>query len=271
VARGTLVGGRISDAATSTGLNSGISGIVVAHELIHRRKKAWRLAGIWNLLLVNYGHFYVEHLRVHHRLVGTVQDPGTARRGESVYVFILRSIAQQFFAALRVEAKRLGKAGHCRYGLGNFVVLCVLLQACLGLFLYLALGSKGLTAHLRQSAVAVLVNYLVGYLQHYGLARTPPTKITAAHSWQSDRISSRLIFLELPRHSDHHTRASRPYHQLESHEESPVLPAGYLGTLPLLLIPPLWFRIADRRIRSPRPTAPQTARQDVTAAPGFVG
>ena len=43
-ASGRLPRWRVGDATLSTGLNSGISGIVVAHELIHRRARAWRAA-----------------------------------------------------------------------------------------------------------------------------------------------------------------------------------------------------------------------------------
>jgi hypothetical protein len=88
VASGRFPQWRVGDATLLTGLNSGISGIVVAHELIHRRARAWRAAGIGNLLLVNYAHFYIEHIKGHHRLVGTRGDASTARPGESIYHYL---------------------------------------------------------------------------------------------------------------------------------------------------------------------------------------
>ncbi len=92
--------------------------------------------------------------------------------------------------------------------------------------------------------------------------RSPGSKIERRPLWWRDLIgsSSRFLLLELPRHADHHCHTTRPYHQLLSHEESPVLPLGLLGTAPLLLIPPLWERIAQgilERTRNPIPPRPQ--------------
>ncbi len=244
VVHGTLGRYRVSDAALSTGLNSGLSGIVVAHELIHRRGRAWRAAGLWNLLLVNYSHFYIEHVQGHHKLVGTRRDPSTARPGENVYVFLVRSLPQQFVSALRIESSRLARAGRWRFGPGNFVVVATLIQAAIVVLIGVSLGNRALGAYLRQGAIGVVLLQVVNYLQHYGLERAAASRIDSAHSWQTDRISSRFLLLELPRHADHHCHSTRPYHQLLSHDESPMLPLGLLGTAPLLLIPPLWSRIA---------------------------
>ncbi|MGL4597555.1 MAG: alkane 1-monooxygenase, partial [Bacteroidia bacterium] len=64
----------------------------------------------------------------------------------------------------------------------------------------------------------------------------------------SDSPSSRFSLIELSRHSDHHIKASKPYHTLVSHEESPVLPSGYFGMFFIALIPPLWYRMVHPRI-----------------------
>ncbi|HEY2158423.1 MAG TPA: alkane 1-monooxygenase [Isosphaeraceae bacterium] len=244
VAHGTLGRFRSLDAALSTGLNAGLSGIVVAHELIHRRGRGWRAAGLWNLLLVNYSHFYIEHVQGHHKLVGTRRDPSTARPGENIYVYIVRSLPQQFVSALRIEAGRLARAGRWRFGPGNFVVVATLIQVAIAVLIGVVLGQRALGVYLRQGATGVVLLQVVNYLQHYGLERAAGSRIEPAHSWQTDRISSRFLLLELPRHADHHCHSTRPYHQLLSHEESPTLPLGLLGTAPLLLIPPLWSRVA---------------------------
>ncbi|MGL4599373.1 MAG: fatty acid desaturase, partial [Bacteroidia bacterium] len=83
-------------AAASTGLHAGVNGITVAHELIHRKNLSERLLGQWNLFLVNYTHFYVEHIKGHHRLVGTAADPATAHYGESLYAYFLRTVPGQW-------------------------------------------------------------------------------------------------------------------------------------------------------------------------------
>lgn len=228
-------------AVASTGIHSGINGINSAHEMIHRRSRWWRRAGLWCLMLVHYGHWCVSHLRVHHRWVGTARDPVTARRGETVYGFVLRAVPGQLFETLRVEADRLGRCGLRRFGPSNEVVVCLLVQAGLTTLVGLALGRMAATVWLVQSAIAVLDLELVNYLQHYGLTRRPEDRLTAGHSWQCDRVSSRFTLLELSRHSDHHLHASKPYHTLVSHERSPSLPVGYYGLMATALIPPWWF------------------------------
>ena len=245
---GRLPRWRVSDATLSTGLNSGISGIVVAHELIHRRARGWRIAGVWNLLLVNYAHFFIEHIKGHHRHVGTRRDPSTARPGENVYHYVARSLPQQFAFALAIEADRLGKRGQARFGLANFVVATAIAQILIAAAIGSILGPRVLSAYLWQGAIAVVLLQMVNYLQHSGLERPEGSRVAAAHSWQSDRISSRFLLLELPRHADHHCHAARPFHELTSHDDGPMLPFGLLGTIPVLLVPPLWFALARRAV-----------------------
>ncbi|MGI9433077.1 MAG: fatty acid desaturase, partial [Myxococcota bacterium] len=97
------------------GASSGYSGIVVAHELIHRRSSVQRWLGRALLCAVMYEHFYTEHLRGHHVRVGTPEDPATARFGESFTRFYLRTVPAQFKSAWRIETKRLGDEGMSLY------------------------------------------------------------------------------------------------------------------------------------------------------------
>ncbi len=266
ISSGRLPRWRVGDATLSTGLNSGISGIVVAHELIHRRSRSWRLAGLWNLLLVNYSHFSIEHIKGHHKHVGRRRDPSTARPRETVYHYLLRSLPQQFVIALKIESDRLTKSGRRPFGLGNFVVITTLLQVIIAGLIGTCLGTRVLSAYLWQGAIAILLLQMVNYLQHSGLERPEGSRVAPAHSWQSDRISSRFLLLELSRHADHHCQVARPYHELTSHEDSPNLPFGLLGTIPVLLVPPLWFALARRAVRN-TPTGviprPHTSRERI--------
>jgi len=82
-----LIGGAIS-----IGFLTGGYGINVGHELTHRTwdKMAW-IWGRWILATANTTDFSLEHVYGHHETVGTMVDPATARRGENVYKFIVRS------------------------------------------------------------------------------------------------------------------------------------------------------------------------------------
>ena len=230
-------------AILSTALNSGISGIISAHEMIHRKQKAWQGLGIWNLLLVNYAHFYIEHIKVHHKWVGTQRDAATARFGESIYAFVWRTIPGQFISAFTTEVQRLKKENKNGFGIQNFVLLSLALQFFICGFIATLLGWKLLFAYLLQSLIAVFLLEYVNYIEHYGLTRNEDEKYSAEHAWQSDIPISRFTLIELSRHSDHHLKASKPYHTLVSHHESPVLPSGYFGVFYVVMLPPLWFRL----------------------------
>ncbi|MCA6362507.1 MAG: alkane 1-monooxygenase [Bacteroidetes bacterium] len=236
-------------ATGSVGLNAGISGIVVAHELIHRKNALERLLGQLNMFVVNYTHFYVEHVRGHHRTVGTMADPATARLGESFYAFFARTVPGQWYSALRLEAARLQKLNRTAYGLGNYVVRAGLLQLAVCAALGGWLNTTVLLAYLGVSLVAVFQLEYVNYIEHYGLMREPGRKVEAQHSWQSDAPGSRLTLIELSRHADHHMKASKPYHTLITHEGGPELNSGYFGMFYIALIPPLWFRMVHPRMK----------------------
>jgi alkane 1-monooxygenase len=242
---GIITGQWIWVAALSTGFSSGILGINSAHELIHRKHHWLQNLGIWNLFLVNYSHFYVEHRLGHHVRVGTLEDPATARYNESFYHFFFRTIPAQWKSALEIEGRRLMKRQQYKYGIHNFVVRALLCQIAFMVALALLLGPAVFWAYLLQSVMAVTLLEFVNYIEHYGLAREQGARVSVHHSWQSDAISSRFTLFELSRHSDHHVKAYKPFYLLESHEESYVLPSGYFGMFYVGLIPPLWFKLVN--------------------------
>jgi alkane 1-monooxygenase len=236
-------------AALSTGFSSGILGINSAHELIHRKEHWLQNLGIWNLFLVNYSHFYVEHRLGHHVRVGTLEDPATARYNENLYHFIFRTIPAQWKSALEIEARRLAKRSKYTYSLQNFVIRALLYQLVFMTLLAVLLGMDVFFAYLLQTILAITLLEFVNYIEHYGLARQKSERVSIHHSWQSDAISSRFTLFELSRHSDHHIKAYKPYYLLESHEESYVLPSGYFGMFYVGLFPPLWFKLVNPIIK----------------------
>lgn len=245
VRSGTLAGTTLLMAALSTGMHSGTSAIVVAHELIHRNSKGWQFIG--RLLLFTAGniYFFVEHLRVHHKWVGTPRDPATARRGENVYGFFLRSMAGQIAGAWRLESDRLKKEGRARFSWNHDLIRSILLLAACLCFFYATAGPIMVAAFLLQMLLANFLLEYTNYIEHYGLVRDEKERATEIHSWQTDKVISRFILIDLSRHADHHYYASKKYHTLLSYPNSPVLPGGYASALYVALIPPLWFRLID--------------------------
>jgi alkane 1-monooxygenase len=64
--------------------------------MIHSRHAAERALGLAMRAAVGYMHFRISHVHFHHRLAATLADPATARRGESAYGFMRRSIPGQW-------------------------------------------------------------------------------------------------------------------------------------------------------------------------------
>ncbi|MFW6051109.1 MAG: alkane 1-monooxygenase [Myxococcota bacterium] len=215
------------------GVSSGYSGIVVAHELIHRKENHMRQLGRLLLVTVAYEHFYTEHVRGHHKRVGTPEDPATARFGETFPRFKWRTIPAQFKSAWNLEKKRLGrdhwKPWKNRVSQG--VVAEIAFAAALGL----AFGPWALLVHLIQAHVAVTLLECVNYFEHWGLVRRGK-KVTAVDSWDTDSAFTYYTLVGLSRHADHHALASRPYQDLRHVDESPKLPVGYFGMVVWILL-----------------------------------
>ena len=234
-------------AAASTGLNSGASGIIVAHELGHRRSGSvsWWVAR-FNLLTVLYLHFTTEHNHTHHRHVSTSVDPATARKGESLWAFLARTIPGQFYDAVSVQERK------GRHGSRNPIYRGLGLQIALLLIMLLGLGAWVTAAFCWHAIFAIFLLEYINYIRHYGLRRQKGERLTEMHSWQSEERWSRWTLLELTRHPAHHLKASEPFWKLQPCEGAPSLPSGYYGCFWIALIPPLWKRIMRDRI----PTSP---------------
>ena len=106
-----------------------------------------------------------------------------------------------------------------------------------------------------QSVVAICLLHVTNYLQHYGLMRmeTGPgqfEKVNIHHAWSSPGSGKDFSLFQLENHADHHMHPNRRYEELVKHEQSPVQPVGYSGMLMLALIPPLWFRIMNKRVNA---------------------
>lgn len=76
----------------SQGVISGVLGINVAHELVHKRERVEQLAGGVLLASVGYATFKVEHVRGHHVHVSTPADRSSAPFGASSYAFVVRAL-----------------------------------------------------------------------------------------------------------------------------------------------------------------------------------
>lgn len=220
-----------------TGTNAGYSGIVVAHELVHRRNPIEYLMGRILLMGVLYEHFATEHVRGHHPRVGTLEDPATARFGETHREFVRRTVPAQFKSAWRLEKIRLGDASMAwfsprmlRHRVLQGVVAQVLIVAAYVYFF----GWIAAVFFVLQARTAVLLLETVNYIEHWGLLRAGK-KVVSVDSWDTDNWFTLYTLVGLSRHADHHAQAARPYQKLRHFEDTPKMPLGYYGTILLAL------------------------------------
>jgi alkane 1-monooxygenase len=245
------VAGRIA----GMGILCGIYGINVAHELGHRATRWERDLARALLLTSLYMHFIIEHNRGHHARVATPDDPASARYGEWLYAFWMRSLVFSFVSAWRIEADRQRQAGRAPFGWRNEMLQVLGWQSALVAVIGAALGLKVMVAFLAAALMGALLLETVNYIEHYGLRRRRDAhgryrRVEHVHSWNSDHLLGRLTLFELTRHSDHHWKASKRYQTLDSIEAAPQLPTGYPGTMMLSLLPPLYFRVMHPRLHA---------------------
>jgi alkane 1-monooxygenase len=243
IQHGIIDRGWIVAAAVSTGVNSGSAAIVVSHEYIHRKRQLERFFGKLLLFTAGNMYFYIDHLMVHHKLVGTSQDHASARRNESIYTFFVRSVTGQLLGAIRIESKRMVKEKRSAFSLHHYVYRQFAMQFLLIGVLFYFIGIWAIVAYAIQCFFANYLLEYVNYTQHYGLSRNENERVTEMHSWDCDQLVSRFVLVDLSRHADHHAHATKPYHTLLHVEQSPKLPSGYAGLFFFASIPQIWYKM----------------------------
>ncbi len=243
--------------ALSIGVMTGAIGINYSHELMHQSPRLERDAGDLLLASVLYSHFRTEHLLIHHRHVGTPKDAVTARYNEGFHRFFPRVLRQCFVSAFEAEKERLSRKDLPWYHHTNPFWRYWVLQGVMLVLAILIGGWFGLWLFIVQAFTAILYLELVNYMEHYGLTRKHLGEgkyehVLPRHSWNSSHTASNWMLINLQRHSDHHYKPSRrfPLLQTYSPDEVPTLPLGYPTMGFVALIPPLWRRLMNPKVRA---------------------
>lgn len=236
------------------GLLCGVFGINVGHELGHRTNRFEQFLAKGLLLTSLYMHFFIEHNKGHHKRVATPEDPSSARFGEPLYRFHLRSIVFSYISAWHIANRDVVKKGFRKLSLRNEMVQLHFIQAALVVSIVVVFGWLTAVLFVIAAFNGILLLETVNYIEHYGLQRRQIAegkyeRAMPSHSWNSDHVIGRLMLFELSRHSDHHYLASRKYQVLRHHENAPQMPTGYPGMMLLATVPPLWFKVMNKRIR----------------------
>lgn len=239
------------------GVITGSIGINYSHELMHQKARSERLLGDILLAMVLYSHFRSEHLLVHHRYVGTPRDPVTARFNEGFFRFYPRVLRQSLQSSFRAEQKMLARKNLEWSDFSNPFFRYWALQGGMLVLAFLLGGGVGVALFLLQAGVAIWQLELVNYVEHYGLTRKhlgdgKYEHVMPHHSWNAAHKASNWLLINLQRHSDHHYKPDRPFPLLQtySHADAPQLPFGYPVMTVAAMIPPLWRRVMNPRVRS---------------------
>jgi len=237
----------------SMGFLCGVFGINVAHELGHRVNKTEQIMAKLLLLTSQYIHFFIEHNKGHHKNVATPEDPSSARYNETVFSFYPRTIILSYMSAWKIANADQTKKGRSTFNWRNEMIHAQIIQIIFILLILFLFGWKIMLCYIAAAFIGILLLENVNYIEHYGLARQKTTsgnyeRAMPHHSWNSNHVLGRLMLFELSRHSDHHYLASRKYQILRHHDNAPQMPTGYPGMMLLAHIPPIWFKIMNRKI-----------------------
>jgi alkane 1-monooxygenase len=238
------------------GVMTGTIGINYSHELMHQRNRLERWLADLLLASVLYSHFRSEHLLVHHRYVGTCRDPVTARYNEGFHRFFPRVLRQSLVSAFRAEGAMLARKGLPWWHRANPFWRYWTLQAAFLLLAFLLGGWGGVGLFVFQAFVAVWQLELTNYVEHYGLTRKhlgdgKYEHVQPRHSWNAAHKASNWLLINLQRHSDHHYKPDRRFPLLQTYDEdeAPQLPYGYPVMTAAAMVPPLWKRIMNPRVK----------------------
>ncbi|CAL5229287.1 g12584 [Coccomyxa viridis] len=244
--------------ALSLGCEGGLL-FTVAHELLHSTKPLDKALSNVLLCSVGYMHWTCSHL-AHHRNVATLRDPASARLGESLYMFLPRSVVGNLRDGVVMELDRLRARQLPFFCLQNRIAWWLGVPAALLLGTGVMWGPLAAALGVTQALLAIIILEDVNYIEHYGLQRALTKagrrvtvicmieRTTAKHSWNGNWLLTNSVIFRLQRHSDHHAHASRPYQMLRNVPDAPQLPACYPAMMILALCPPLFHRIMDPRV-----------------------
>ncbi|MCV3270383.1 alkane 1-monooxygenase [Roseobacter sinensis] len=237
--------------ALGIGLYLGQVSNACAHELIHRGNRRLRALGTAIYCSMLNGHHVSAHLLVHHVHAGTAKDPNSAPLGQGFWRFFGQVIVGEFVAGFQAEARRLQNRPiwhpYALYVAGGLVTVGAgyALGGLMGFALVLVFA---LHAHLQLM--------LSDYLQHYGLRRRidadgRPEPMGPQHSWNAPRGFSAALMLNAPLHSDHHMNPARRFSNLRHDAaQMPTLPRSVPVMGALALVPPLWRKVMDPKVRT---------------------
>jgi alkane 1-monooxygenase len=219
-------------------------GQTAGHELCHRLNSRLDLGlARWIGGLALDPVFNLHHPFCHHRQLGLLRDPGTARRGDNLYGFTIRCAIGNTLYAAQAEAERMRQNGRPVFSPQNrFITAWGICLLYLGVFIVIA-GPLGGLVFLAAGCFSRLLLESTAYVEHYGLFRLEGGCIDNRLSWDVYTFFSNAILYNVARHTDHHLHPQRHCADLKIDPGAPRLNHGYIALVLISLVPPLYWRI----------------------------
>lgn len=216
--------------------------IPVVHDLIHRNSRFDRFLGFVLTVTVGDPLRRLAHLRGHHVDLGLEADSDTARRGETIYAFIVRAAVDSVRDVFRSERARLAKRGVSVWSWKSDVVRSLVLTLVVLTTIALTAGLTAFLVIASGMAVARLLLESFNYLQHYGLVRAPGTPYGRRHTWSHLSPVVRAAGFEITNHAHHHMNPNVRFYALEPDPTAPQMPSALVCFL-AAMVPPLWVKL----------------------------
>jgi alkane 1-monooxygenase len=118
----------------------------------------------------------------------------------------------------------------------------------LAFIIFASLGSTALILFIAQAVFAVFCFEVITYVHHYGLVRGEGEEPGPQHAWAHHCWITNCLTFNNTFHSDHHLRLGTPYYELHAMYGAPRLPANYFTMFWAALVPPLWWKLMDKRL-----------------------
>jgi len=211
------------------------------HEMFHRENLFLRWYGRIGQVLIFDPWREITHVVTHHMRVATPDDPDYARRGDTVYGHVARSLYGQVIEAYHLERTMWTKRGRTWWDPRNGWVHRA---AMLIVFTSLLLAFGGIKGALLAIAVCLAgprtMLEVFNYCNHYGLISATPGRFEKRHTWNHLTPFVRILALEITNHAGHHEDSYKPFYELVPDRTGPKQPQFLMCVL-LAFVPPLWF------------------------------
>ncbi len=240
-------------ACLSLAAMGGSVGGLAGHELFHRRGFVDVFLGEAVYGTAGYAHFAASHLAGHHVNAGRRGDWSTARRGESIYAFILRAMVDGFRGGVRLERERLRRRGRSPWTLANGVLRSVVASTAIVVLLAWTTGARGVVLWLVTSLLTISFKELFNYISHYGLVRDDDGESKARMTdltWESDNKVVNWFIFNAGRHCHHHERPAHGHDRLALRHAKAFIPHGIPLMALYAFVPPLYLRAMERILRA---------------------